>query len=951
MLGIGALGFLSPWVLAGLVAIPVLWWLLRAIPPAPKRLTFPGVRLLLGLQDPDRQAAVTPWWLLLLRALAVLAVIVGFSQPVLYPSARLSDDGTGPVLLMLDQGWGSAPDWSDARAAGLAAVDEASRTGRSVILWRAASETGLPEPVPPAEARSLLEASQPAPWWPDYEAVLETLQSGEVELPSETVWIHAGLDDTAGSAAPLADWLLAQGPLRLIGPAEAAKAVTPPRLDEGRMQAEVLRTGGAPDEAAVFAIAEAEGGGERRIGVAGVSFAEGETAATAIFDLPPELMGEVTRIQLASRATAGGSALADAALRRIRAVIVDPAAGDTTATLTSASHYLRQALAPEADVSEAPLGTAMDREPAAIVLADQGDFTAGERLRLTRWVEEGGLLLRFAGPRLAATVGQSLGGDAAGVAGEDPLLPVRLRRGGRMLGGSLAWGQPQSLGPFDSRGPFRALTVPEDVAVRTQVLAQPAPTLADRTWARLEDGTPLVTANGLGDGLVVLFHVSADAEWSTLPLSGLFVEMLGRILALAPGQVPEPPAEAELAGTLWRAELQMGADGTPRPASGPVDPVPGERMVAREIGPDLVPGLYLRVDGQGTTPRAETLVLNLTKEGDTLSPFPPAPFGAISETFGGNEPVRIWPWLIVLAIGLAVIDAVATLWISGRLAGSWARPLAGSVVAGGLALAALGGGEAVAQDRGEGDPALIAAAAETTLGYIVTGDQRIDRVSKQAMAGLGFQLSRRTAVEPGPPMGVEPEEDELNLYPVLYWPLTGGTEPTDVMLERLATYLQGGGLLLIDTQNGRAGFDGASAAVMRQIARALSLPPLEPIDGDHVLSRAFYLLNAYPGRWRGGRVWAEAPPEGRTADPDSLDLPQFDRVDDNVSPVIVGSADWAAAWAIDDRGEPIYPVGRPGDRQREMAIRFGINVVMYALTGNYKSDQVHAPAVLQRLGQ
>ena len=62
-------------------------------------------------------------------------------------------------------------------------------------------------------------------------------------------------------------------------------------------------------------------------------------------------------------------------------------------------------------------------------------------------------------------------------------------------------------------------------------------------------------------------------------------------------------------------------------------------------------------------------------------------------------------------------------------------------------------------------------------------------------------------------------------------------------------------------------------------------------------------------------------------------MPQFDRVDDNVSPVIVGSADWASAWAVDERGYPLFPVGRPGDRQREMAIRFGVNAVMYALHG------------------
>ncbi|MEM6489818.1 MAG: DUF4159 domain-containing protein, partial [Pseudomonadota bacterium] len=189
------------------------------------------------------------------------------------------------------------------------------------------------------------------------------------------------------------------------------------------------------------------------------------------------------------------------------------------------------------------------------------------------------------------------------------------------------------------------------------------------------------------------------------------------------------------------------------------------------------------------------------------------------------------------------------------------------------------------------------------------------------------------------------------LVPVIYMPLTAETVPSESALARLSRYIASGGMLLIDTQSGASGIGGAGAAEMRQVARALNLPPLAQVDEDHVLTRTFYLLTRFPGRWQGGRVWAEAPPEGRQDTENDPNLPRFDRIDDNVSPVIVGSADWAAAWAVDDLGRALYPVGRGGDRQREMAYRFGINVVLYALTGNYKSDQVHAPAVLERLGQ
>ena len=139
--------------------------------------------------------------------------------------------------------------------------------------------------------------------------------------------------------------------------------------------------------------------------------------------------------------------------------------------------------------------------------------------RLARWIEDGGVLVRFAGPRLAAS--------------DDDLVPVRLRRGGRILGGSLSWDKPQPLAAFPRESPFSGMAVPNDVTVSRQVLAEPDAALTENTWATLADGTPLVTAARRGKGLIVLFHVTGDTRWSDLPLSGTFVDMLKRIVALA----------------------------------------------------------------------------------------------------------------------------------------------------------------------------------------------------------------------------------------------------------------------------------------------------------------------------------------------------------------------------------------------------------------------------------
>src|SRR5215218_3687006 len=122
-----------------------------------------------------------------------------------------------------------------------------------------------------------------------------------------------------------------------------------------------------------------------------------------------------------------------------------------------------------------------------IILADVGNVSEAKE-ELTRWLDDGGVLLRFAGPRLAAA--------------DDDLVPVRLRRGGRSLGGALTWEKPQSLGGFAAEGPFAGLAVAKDITITRQVLAEPDAALTTKSWATLADGTPLVTGEQRGKGLV-----------------------------------------------------------------------------------------------------------------------------------------------------------------------------------------------------------------------------------------------------------------------------------------------------------------------------------------------------------------------------------------------------------------------------------------------------------------
>jgi hypothetical protein len=305
--------------------------------------------------------------------------------------------------------------------------------------------------------------------------------------------------------------------------------------------------------------------------------------------------------------------------------------------------------------------------------------------------------------------------------------------------------------------------------------------------------------------------------------------------------------------------------------------------------------------------------------------------------------VALAPFLLMIVMALLFLDAAISLWMRGYLSRlRFARSAA--VV---LALFFM----LHVRDARADDAFDLKAATDTRLAYVVTGLGDVDDMSKAGLTGLGNQLRQRTSYEPLDPMGVDVARDDLSFFPFLYWPMDPREKDlSPEALSKISDYMRNGGTILFDTRDltlGAAqGPSSPGEQTLRRLLAKLDLPPLEPVPSDHVLTKAFYILQDFPGRWDGGKVWVEALPP---ADPNAGPTPA--RGGDGVSPVIIGGNDWAAAWAIRPDGAPLVDVVPGGERQRELAYRFGINLVMYTFTGNYKADQVHVPALLQRLGK
>jgi hypothetical protein len=931
-----AITFTTPLALFGLLALPVIWWLLRFTPPRPQTVRFPPLRLLLDLIPREEQPDRTPWWLMALRLLLAALVILGISHPLLAPDAG-TGIASGPTLLIVDDSWAAAKDWEKRRAILQDLVAAAKRNGVPVAV-----ATTVPSARPAdlgttvAEtAASKIGALEPKALAPDRGGLLTRLEHAYA-TPSalHVVWVADGLDH--GSAKEFAQGLLAlnggRASLEILtpDPQSLPVALSPPTIEAGRIKVAAIR---APSAPAAHATARAVAANGRSLAEAPLAFAASATKAEAAIDLPLELRNEVERVELANERTAGAVYLLDDRWRRKTVSLVAGSSIESSQPLLSPLYYVSRALEPYAELSEPEgepaLKDRLDAGLSMLVLADIGVLPPESEEMIANWVGRGGVLVRFAGPRMAAA--------------QDDLVPVSLRQGGRALGSALSWETPQPLQAFTETSPFAGLAIDNEIRVNRQVLAEPAADLPPKVWASLADGTPLVTADKRGKGLVVLFHVTANADWSNLPLSGMFVEMLRRVVDLAPGAgggeaAGQAAANSEAQAFTPRRTLNGEGELTdPEPDAQPVSAAEIDKAQASPTHPA---GLYNR----GALERA----INLAIAGDALNPIGDLPAGAHVRGLAPQPTVALAPMLFTLAFLLFLADCLVALWLSNSWQKLRLRMTGAAVVLLAVMLAMPLGARAQEQPTAASDQFALANTLKTRLAYVQSGDNEVDETSRAGLSGLTRILTDRTSVEPGDPIAIDLEKDEIVFFPILYWPvLPEAQAPSASALAKLNTYIQNGGTIFFDTRDdgtdmgSLSGEASGSTLALRRIVEKLDIPPLEPVPPDHVLTKAFYLLQNFPGRYDHGQLWVE-----------SADIaPSSTGNADGVTSIIIGSNDYAAAWAMDDAGRPLYATIPGGDRQRELAYRAGINIVMYALTGNYKADQVHVPALLERLGQ
>ena len=904
--------FAAPFVLLGLALLPGLYFLVRLTPPAPRRIAFPPLALLRGLPVAERTPSRMPFWLLLLRLAVAALVIIGLAGPGLHPPPALP--GSGPVLLVIDNGWAAAPHWPRMLDAARRIVAAANRADRGLALLATARG---PDNAAPAiqgvmtahQAGEVLNALTPEPWPADRAGAATALAGATLRT---RIYLADGITDGPGFTR----FLATLRPARILAPETPPPLLLPPTRDaEGRLIAHVTPPGLNMARPPLAVLAEQPGGGA-------LARAVFRRDGSATIDLPLPLANRVTRLVLDGPPSAGGVYLLDAG-QKARLIGLASGSGAPETPFLGPLYFLKRALPPGSQTVTGDLAALLADKADVVILADV-PLAPTEQRAAEAWIAAGGVLIRFVGPLTAAA--------------PDPLTPDPLLPGDRRLGGALTWTAPQHLAPFPGDSPLAGLSADSQTTVSRQILADPTQLDPATVWASLADGTPLVLGKPLGKGLLICILTTANADWSNLALAPLYPALLERLAGLAHGAGLQPGRALPIAAAL----NAFGALVPPAPGTAPAL-TPAALRRAR-LSPIQPPGLYGGLYGSGEG----GVALNL---GGHVPVPEAAPLAGAEPLGAGPAPVDLGSLFLAAALPLLVLDLLLSLWLRGllsRMGRPSRRAEAGLVLAVAcLGAALLSGGPAHAQQMPAQmpappaiPPAIPPGALQTELAYVETNDPATDRLAADAMKYLSALVSARSSALLGDPASVSPGSDDIALYPLLYWLIpSAAPPPSPAACAALNRYMRHGGLLLLDTEGSDpggpgsgAGFAPGAGAALQRAAACLTLPPLEPLTTANAIAHSFYILQSFPGKFTGAPVLI-ASAAARDAD--------------GVTPIIIGQNDWAGAWARDATGTPEELPLPGGDDQRVTADHFGVNLVIYALTGDYKADQSRLPGFLE----
>jgi hypothetical protein len=854
-----------------------------------------------------------PIAVLLIRIAVLSLIILALAHPVKKTNFnKLSFEN---ALIVVEDGWQNAKNWKQKKSAIKSVLDVAKRNASNVFLMTTAvkkdgSNPVFIGPVLPQKAMKVLKSLKPKNWKSDYSIVEKNIEKLVLEKTlqgnTKVFWLSSNFYGENLQTAMESAQLL--GDLELIineDEQETLKFISSVSRSLNKLEITVKRAKNLKfSESQKIAIFDED---DNALSKEILNFDENKDVANAVFYAPETVLNRAFKIQIISKFPVSSETYLLGDWKKKKTVgIVSYQNQKKQNPLLSKDYYVKKAIEPFAKIKTGSIKELLNSDLSTIVITD--GFEYGEEKGLENFVKNGGTLLCF---------------SKKGLQNSD-LFPVKLKEGLRNMGGEISQEKNQNVADFPEKSLFYGIKNDNQIFVKTQLIAESSIDSNDKTIASLQDGTQLVTARNFGKGRVVFFHISSDASWSNLPLSTMFAQMLERIVLTSKDDFFSINKPIKLS-----LQNKLSAFAKMKKYKNKKEKKINLSDITSSVSSHNTPaGIYVA----GSIKKG----VNLCLKNCGLEHLEEIPYGAevlnLSDIESEFDFSNV---LYFLALSLLVFEQFFSLFLKDALPKN--KKFFAIVFC--FVFMFSNGVKAENIDY----KSAIKAVSKTSVAIVKTGNKTIDEVAQNAFSSLEKEVLLRAGIALGKTAILDVENDELSLYPMVYWAISDAKKmPSEKGIKKINEYIASGGIVWFDTRNFAAKVSGSNVNAnvnLNNLAQFLSIPAVKKVEKNHAVFNSFYEINSCSGRMEGDGLWLTQ---------NSFNAWQNGIKNDGVSPIIIGSADWIGAWVKDKKNRPLFSAF-DGEDGRENSFRCGVNIIIYALMGNYNKGKSQIDLILSGL--
>ena len=890
------ISFVYPYLLFIALFLPFIWIFLKTSPPLPNLKKFPAIIFLAKKKSLDQTPEKISYPMVILRLVILIFLIIGFSQPQI----NKANNNQIQNLIVLDNSWLSGTSWIDRKQKIIELIQsqESELNNFSIITTTEFSKGNFFNLYnkKPSEIIEFVSSLEPLSWEPNYSLLYKKLKENK-RIYDNIYWFTEPLIDKDKES--LYSYLSKKN-LKIIKSSE--KKILPivkfSQKENNTYEFVISHPLNIFSEGVIDSF-DQEKNLLYRVPYEGKSIQKNEIFFTKIYiNIPLSIREKISYFQINKINSSATKIYLNKIQTKKTIGIVSINQNEKALKFNSGNYFVDKALDNKFEIKKDSLENLIDMKLKLLFVDDLFLINKLIDAKIISWVKKGGTLIKFGGTN---TINNMLDESESSLKDNFSLT-------GRIINvdSQLSLKKSLKISNISINSPLYGLTVPDDIKVKQYIESQPSVTSKKiNIWLSLENGTPLISSISLQKGKIIFFHIPSNATWSNLPLSYFFLEIIERIINQTQGEKLKKDK-------ILKPFLNLNAMGElvkPSAQSLNIDNKIIKDSV--KVNYDYPPGLYKDNEDFYALNQSD----NLYYDFKIVKDFKSQGFQEITN----NRTLNFKPFFLISAFFLFFLDTLVTLFLRQLLKIERTKFL--------LVILIL----IFSSSNSHSKSLDIEKVMSNKIGYIVTGNDKVDKITHNGLKVLSKFISSKTAAIFSEPTPIDLKEDKLLYYPIIYWPTDSGLNELPKKIKR---FLNDGGLLLIDCKLDELNFMiNKCLDSFQKLLKNNQIGQFKEIDEKHAMSKSFYIINNFPGRKNNSIYFA------------TTELGDFD----NTASVIIGNNDWVGAWAKNENNEFLFSLLQNDLKQRNVSFKFGVNLLIYSLTGNYKTDQVHIPEFLKRI--